>query len=517
MRFDLPKAVLGLVGLLLFVGCQPEGELLEAQEQETQEVATGPLLPAEQWLVLYLGGEQMGKGHTTSEEVEVEGRTLVLNRSVQELHMVRFGQQVRSVIVIQSLETPSGELVSFQSEMRAGGAKTTSQGFARDDELEVSRESEGTREDFSLEWSEEYHGPFALEQALFSDPLEPGETREFHALVPVINQVALYALEAADYETTELLEEEQDLLRVETQFSIPGSPPMPMTVWIDEEGRILKTHMAGIQQTTYAVSREEAEAEAGAPQFDLGEMSVAKIDRPLADPYTSQQMEYRVRLPEGDPATVFAVSESQSVAAVDEHTAEINVRALRGGEGAAGDGEAEGFTPADPPVEADLAPNSLVQSGDVAVVEMAESFAPEEEDPWQLALALERGVNGAISAKNFSQAFASAAEVAQLREGDCTEHAVLLAALCRARGLPARVAIGLVYYPQEQGYAYHMWNEVWIDGRWIPLDATLGRGGIGGAHLKLTDSNLEGATAYSAFLPVLQVIGQLEVEVVNVE
>ena len=67
-------------------------------------------------------------------------------------------------------------------------------------------------------------------------------------------------------------------------------------------------------------------------------------------------------------------------------------------------------------------------------------------------------------------------EVARSLEGDCTEHAVLLAALCRARKIPARVAFGLVYYPPQKGFAYHMWNEVWIADRWIPLDATLGHG-----------------------------------------
>ena len=92
--------------------------------------------------------------------------------------------------------------------------------------------------------------------------------------------------------------------------------------------------------------------------------------------------------------------------------------------------------------------------------------------------------------KNFSQAFATAAEVARSLEGDCTEHAVLLAALCRARKIPARVAFGLVYYPPQKGFAYHMWNEVWIADRWVPLDATLGLGGIGADHIKLGDSNL---------------------------
>ena len=111
----------------------------------------------------------------------------------------------------------------------------------------------------------------------------------------------------------------------------------------------------------------------------------------------------------------------------------------------------------------------------------------------------------------------TAAEVAEFREGDCTEHAVLLAALARARGIPARVAIGLVYQAPTQSFAYHMWNELWIGDRWLPLDATLGRGGIGAGHLKLTDSSLAGATAYSSFLPVGQVIGQLKIEVLEAE
>ena len=130
-----------------------------------------------------------------------------------------------------------------------------------------------------------------------------------------------------------------------------------------------------------------------------------------------------------------------------------------------------------------------------------------------MAKLLEEFVRRSIKEKNFSQAFASAADVANTLEGDCTEHAVLLAALARANGIPARVAIGLVYMPNDQGFGYHMWNELWIDGKWIPMDGTLGLGGIGAGHLKLTDSNLAGADGYSSFLPVAQVLGRLKIEV----
>ena len=110
-----------------------------------------------------------------------------------------------------------------------------------------------------------------------------------------------------------------------------------------------------------------------------------------------------------------------------------------------------------------------------------------------------------------------AAEVARQLEGDCTEHAVLLAACLKARNIPARVAFGLVYVPSLKGFAYHMWTEACVADRWLPLDATQGRGGIGCDHLKLGDSNLAGADTYSDVLKVVTVFRQLELSVVSAE
>ena len=107
--------------------------------------------------------------------------------------------------------------------------------------------------------------------------------------------------------------------------------------------------------------------------------------------------------------------------------------------------------------------------------------------------------------------------MAESHRGDCTEHAVLLAALARASGIPARVAVGLVYTQSAKntGFAFHMWDELYVAGRWIPYDATLGLGGIGGGHIKLSDSHLADGSALSSFLPVMQVMGSLSIEVVE--
>ena len=52
---------------------------------------------------------------------------------------------------------------------------------------------------------------------------------------------------------------------------------------------------------------------------------------------------------------------------------------------------------------------------------------------------------------------------------DCKFGAALLAALCRARHIPARLATG--YLLREVSPGFHSWAEVWIAGRgWLPID-----------------------------------------------
>ena len=50
-----------------------------------------------------------------------------------------------------------------------------------------------------------------------------------------------------------------------------------------------------------------------------------------------------------------------------------------------------------------------------------------------------------ITHSTLATGFASASETVRSREGDCTEHAMLLAALLRADHIPSRVCTGVVY------------------------------------------------------------------------
>jgi transglutaminase-like putative cysteine protease len=157
----------------------------------------------------------------------------------------------------------------------------------------------------------------------------------------------------------------------------------------------------------------------------------------------------------------------------------------------------------------------LIQSDDEQVVALAGQVAVDEKDASAVARALERHVYELIDKKDFSTALGSAAEVARSRRGDCTEHAVLLAALARARGLASRVVVGLVYVPSLGGFGYHMWTELWLQDHWLALDATRAGGGTGGGHIKIAHASLSDADGLMVFLPVLKVIGQMQLEVLE--
>ena len=80
----------------------------------------------------------------------------------------------------------------------------------------------------------------------------------------------------------------------------------------------------------------------------------------------------------------------------------------------------------------------------------------------------------AIGRKTMERGWDHASAVAGSGAGDCTEHAVLLAALARSLGRPARVVVGVLLADGGEGVAAfgHAWTEIHERGAWRRLDAT---------------------------------------------
>jgi transglutaminase-like putative cysteine protease len=139
------------------------------------------------------------------------------------------------------------------------------------------------------------------------------------------------------------------------------------------------------------------------------------------------------------------------------------------------------------------------------------------------ARAIERFVHEYISSKSLGVGFATASEVCQTREGDCSEHAVLLAAMLRADGIPSRGVSGLVYVDQfvnqDKVFGYHMWAQGLIDvtgtPRWIDLDAAVYP--MDATHIAVTTSSLADDDVVNSMVGVAEVLNALSIEVEDVE
>jgi transglutaminase-like putative cysteine protease len=126
---------------------------------------------------------------------------------------------------------------------------------------------------------------------------------------------------------------------------------------------------------------------------------------------------------------------------------------------------------------------------------------------------IEEFVNAHVENKGFGTAFGSATEVLSSRAGDCSEHAVLMAAMTRAVGIPSKLVSGLVYH--EGGFAYHMWVEVWTGGGWYALDPTIGGGAVDATHIKLGESAAKDGVVADLSLGVLRTWQRLSIRVVD--
>jgi hypothetical protein len=162
-----------------------------------------------------------------------------------------------------------------------------------------------------------------------------------------------------------------------------------------------------------------------------------------------------------------------------------------------------------------LAASSMIQCDAELIVNTAKRIVGDETNAWKAAQMIERWVESNLVDKNMDVAYASALEVCQNLSGDCTEHAVLVCALARASGIPSRTAMGLLYLGGIWGG--HAWTEVWIDGEWYALDATIGAGSVDALHLTVARLVMaEGAPA-ADFANLASIMGEIDIDVLELE
>jgi transglutaminase-like putative cysteine protease len=246
---------------------------------------------------------------------------------------------------------------------------------------------------------------------------------------------------------------------------------------------------------------------------DIGISQLVRLKNRILRPYETTAAVYRITIRNDDNvATTFSQDDRQQVKNVQGNTFELHVKTSRGSAGEPAEKE---------PAAEFLQSSYFITSADSKVKELAREAVGTETDPWKKALKIERWVHNHMKPTAY-EALATADHVARNLEGDCTEFSMLTAAMCRAEGVPSRTAIGLIYAEPSNVqnapcFAFHMWTEVWIKGRWIPIDATLGYGYVGATHLKITDHSWHDERTMTPIFPVIRVVGRVSIDVLSAE
>jgi Transglutaminase-like superfamily len=463
----------------------------------------------ESWDAIYLAGTHVGFVHTYVEKVQAQGKDYLRVRIDQEQRIRRGRDFAETKLTYGTIETLDGQVMRLDTFTDLGAQRIRARGDVIGGEMTLIVESSGGRQQQVIPWGSDVRGPYAAEQSMARHPMKPGETRSLKMFVPFVNKVCEIELQALDLEATVMGDgKPRKLLHVEQKTKIDGKHKREydLRIWVDQEGQVLKQEqdiMGGLVQ--YRTTKEAAKSKIGAGGFDLITGSFIKVKHVLTNAEQSRMVRYNLTCKEGQPPDFVPADSRQSLQPGAERNTAILTVESRGPL----DGEA-GPIDIDPQYKKS---NVLVTSEDREVRRLARLATQGVKDPWEKTKRINRWVHKNVRNKNFAITFAAANEVARDRAGDCTEHSVLAAAMCRAVDIPSRVVVGLVYVEKEAAFGYHMWVEVYVNQRWIAIDPTWDQSTVDATHIKVSESSLDGVSPIEAFSPVVRLMGgKLEID-----
>lgn len=471
-----------------------------------------PAATEEVWQAIAIRGQRIGYGRLVTSQARRDGQTVFISQSRLHTVIKRFDGQLTLLIEQHVEEDAEGNLIRFTYRMENPPASQLEMvGEREGDALVLKTTAGGQTTTTRLPVNGELKSPQYLDRLMETQPLPAGESRTVQLFDPQVNSVlSVRATGRGPAEFTPPGGAQQSGTLAVVEF-LTGLPGVKVDVYFDSDNKMVFNEIPLLGTATWTVTREEALAKIP-EDVDLGLAALLKVPR-IPNAKRSREIVYRFTRPEPFEATIFAQDERQSPVQVSPNVVEVTVRAVRPGEPLPA-----AVTPS-APAAVFTESTTMARCDDPEIVKLARDAAPADASPADFAVQAEQAVHRWLNRKNMSTNLATASEVVRSREGDCTEHAVLLAAVLRARKVPARVALGLVYWDANSALAGHAWTEAWLNGRWVTLDATQATGGVGATHVKLSDANLaEGDAAFLAGgISTWLLLDQTTVDVVRVE
>jgi hypothetical protein len=489
-----------------------------AQAQQPPAQPKGKIVQ-DVWETAYLDGIRVGYTHLTVEEfTRADGQKIM--RAARDLNLtVRRGKdQARLQALSGTDETADGTVVGvFMKQLLGTQVTQELRGVVKDNQLQVTAVGESSFK-AGLQWNPKVVGTFGEQNLLKVKKPKPGDHFEYLIYEPIVNAIVTVRVKAEAMENVIIGSAQQNLLRLTARADKIANVQLPAEIlWVDQnfDVRRSRTAMPGmgylvVERSTQANATQSLDTNR---LPDLMERQSIKVSPRLMFPHDQSRIVYRITMPdEDDPATTMSQDARQKVTNVQGKTFDLAVTAVR---------QPPSVAPvaiADPGKEFTES-NFFITSDDPNVKQHALAAVPSGvADPWDKARLIEKWVHNNMKVQNFQNGLDPASNVAKTLTGDCTEYAMLTAAMCRAVGVPSRTAIGLVYVDAQPQplLVFHMWTEVFVRGQWVAIDATLGRGFVGPAHMKITDASWYQTRSMTPLLPVMRVMmGRASVAVVE--
>ncbi|MBL8900627.1 MAG: transglutaminase domain-containing protein [Planctomycetes bacterium] len=474
-------------------------------------------LPHESWSIMNLGGSDAGYVHVSHVVVlaEGDGAPQVFTSEATQMKIGRLGSTIEVSAQIETWERLDGSLVRVRSVSKLSANETVSEVEFRDGKAILTTKGVGETRTKEIECPADTVGPYALSQKGERALANAGATFEARIWSTDLSKAITVKVRVVGEQEIEHGGKKVRAIRVETEPQTKGIPKSVSYSLPDGTELRTEVEILGMKMIARAATKEEALAAGSqsanlSPELFTPTMVVESSFLPA--PRRAERAVVRVRPRDGAKLELVEDERQRSLGRLEDGSTLFELRAvtppagLRGKRPLGSDG---GALPAQ--VQEALLPSSMIQSDAPEIMDIAQQVVGEEPEAWRAAQALEMWVEANLTDKNMDVAFASALEVCKNRSGDCSEHAVFLAALCRAAGIPARVSMGLLYIGGIWGG--HAWNEVWIDGRWYALDATLGLGRCDALHLAFSKMSLKEGGFAEEFSGLLENLGKLDLAV----
>jgi hypothetical protein len=419
-----------------------------------------------------------------------------------------------------STETKDGKPLSFESVQLLGAMTIKVMGTVdKQGTVSLTSMAMGAEQKSTFQWTQ--GAVMAEGLRLFSLKQEQKEGTQYTAKIfsPSLMQVIDANISVGAEQNVDLLGRVVRLREETTIMTVPGAGEVVTKNYVDNEQRVLKS--------TVPIAGMQVEMVACAKEFALGENDVLEIiekmfvksPQSLDDVGSAGSITYTLT-PDKDAKLIVPATDSQKAERSDDGKMVVTVTPISGPTGAKFP-----YKGKDEKLIGATKPTRFLQSDQKEVIELARRAVGDTKDATEAVRRIEAFVARYVENKSLSVGYATAAEVAVSRQGDCSEFAVLTAAMCRAVGIPAQVVVGIAYiknFGGIEGFGGHAWAQAYISGdetsgqqgKWVSLDAAFKSAGLGGfdaGHIALAMGDGEPGD----FFNMAAMLGKFKIEKVT--